>query len=151
MSVYSTIESNQDGIELLKLIQIMCHQHDESKHGNTVIVNLDKRAFLYYQHPNQTNTDYLAKFKAIIKGNETYNGGEHPGLWDIILNEERVDLKSSNQTQCKEATKKPKEQYLVCLFISVADNTRYKQLKNNFWKMRILKGNMHTPSIMKWH
>ena len=46
------------------------------------IVESDKRAYIFFQRSNQTNTDYFTEFKSVIEVVEMYKGsiGAH---WDF--------------------------------------------------------------------
>ena len=46
---YMAVETVQDGIELLKLMRSMCHEHDNTKQETILVVNSDKRAYIFYQ------------------------------------------------------------------------------------------------------
>ena len=82
MPGFEAVATSMYGITLLGLFRSVCHQHDGTKQGTMAVVQTDKRAFLYYQKPSQSNVDYLAEFKSIQKVIETYEGsiGEHKGL-----------------------------------------------------------------------
>ena len=131
MPGFEAAATAMDGITLLGLFRSVCHQHDDTKQGTMTVVQTDKRAFLYYQKPSQSNVDYLAEFKLIQKVIETYEGsiGEHKGF----IKQKCSDLgfgPAPDPLEIKKATVEVKKEYLTCLFISGADNTRYKQLKN---------------------
>ena len=67
MDKYDTIEKNQDGIELSRLIRTIYHLQYEDKQDVIAEVEIDKHIYLFYQKPYQSNADYLESFKAHLK------------------------------------------------------------------------------------
>ena len=89
--------------------------------------------------------DYLAEFKSIQKVIETHEGsiGKHKGL----IKQKCSDFgfnPAPDPLEIKKVTVEVKKEYLTCLFISGADNTLYKQLKNELENDH-LKGNDSCP------
>ena len=117
MAGWTTGETEQDGIGLLKLLRGATYQHDESKQGTMAIVESDKRAYIFFQRANQTNTDYFTEFKSVIKVVKTHEGsiGGHLGLRNAVLKEEGLDSASATAGE-KEVALKMQEPgiYPVC-------------------------------------
>ena len=64
-------------------------------------VESDKKVYLFYQAPYQSNMDYLGAFKDNLKVNKAYNGEVvyHPGLAVIELQKTQY-----HQQQFKQVT-----------------------------------------------
>ena len=82
MDTYETIENDQYGIEIVNLIQTVCHVQDDDKQYVMASVETYKQVYLFYKSPYQSNTDYLEDFKANLKLSESHNGAlvYHPVL-----------------------------------------------------------------------
>ena len=89
MDKYDAIETYQCRIEISNLIQTICHLQDDNKQDAMAAVEKNKKVYLFYQVPYQSNADYLEAFKAHLKVTEAHNGVvvHHPGLSVIVLQE----------------------------------------------------------------
>ena len=82
MDNYDTIKTDQDSIDMAKLIIGVCPLQDNNKKYVMTVVETDKQVYLLYQAPYQSNTGYLEDFKSHLKFSEAHDGsvGYHPGL-----------------------------------------------------------------------
>ena len=132
MDKYDTTEIYQDRIELAKLIRTICHLQDDDKQYVMAAVETNKQVYMFYQAPYQSNADYLEKFKAHLKLSKSHNGsvGYHPELAEVSVQEKyNITSDTANEYQKIEANINSRERYLTCMFLSVAENLRYKQIK----------------------
>ena len=137
MDTYGVIETDQDSIELSKLIWTICHLQDDYKQDIMAVVETNKQVYIFYQAPYQSNADYLEAFKSHINVSESHNGAVryNPVLAVIALQEKHsISSNNTNKDHNIEANSKSIEKYLTCMFLSEADNLRYKQIKTNLKK-----------------
>ena len=86
MDTYGAIKTDQYGIEPAKMIRTICNLQYGEKQDVMAAVETNKKVYLFYQAPSQTNEDYMEAFKKHIKVSISYNGagGYHPGLAEIF-------------------------------------------------------------------
>ena len=68
------IKTDQDVIDLDKLIQTNFHLQKYYKQGVMATVEINKRVYLFYRGSYQSNSKYLESFKAHLKVIESHNG-----------------------------------------------------------------------------
>ena len=69
---YEIVNSNQDVVEMLKLIKNMCWHHDQNNDETYAVVSSLKAVFYFCQKLNTTNTEYLKEFKAQVESMDDY-------------------------------------------------------------------------------
>ena len=69
MDTYDVIKNNKDYIELANLVWTISHPKDDYEQDIMTAVGTDKKLYLFYQYPYQSNADYLEYFNMHIKVN----------------------------------------------------------------------------------
>ena len=85
-------------------------------------------------------------FKVHLKGSKAHNleVGYHPVLAAIALQEKNITSNTTNEDQNIEANINASEICIMCMFLSGAENFRYKQLNTELQKLH--HGNVWVPS-----
>ena len=155
MDTYGVIETYKDWIDLANLIRTIWHLQNDDKQVIMATVETNKKVYILYQVPYQSNVDYMEAFKAHLKVSKSHNVsvGYHPVLATISLQWKiYITSGAANKDQNIESNIKAKEICLTCMFIIRADNLRYKQLnielKNNCI-MGIDRYSQDLPGVMK--
>ncbi len=120
-------DNNQDVVALLLLIQGHCCQFDEHQQGTWALEQEKHRVPTYYQCHNISNMDYLKNFQALVGMVETYGGayGQEPGLiWAHLIAKNMANPDKPSSTELEAAKKACCEEYLLCMFLRRADQTR---------------------------
>ena len=87
----------------------------------------DKKVYMFYQAPYQSNADYLKAFKAHLKESEAHNGAVvfHPVLAVISLQKNIISPAKSANKECNiEMNIKVREIYPTCVLIIGSDKLR---------------------------
>lgn len=130
------INTDQDPVELLKLIRSIAHKHEDNKGGTMACAVHNLCLYLCYQKPNVSNAEYYKTFKAIRAVVDLHGG--RAGFHEGIFKEKIQEIKKENgQVPGDTATDKIKEKallvvcdkYFGCLFLRNADDKHYKDLK----------------------
>ena len=155
MDRYDTTKTNQDGIDLEKLIFSVRHLQDYGKLDVILVVEVNKSVYLFYQEPYQSNPDYLEAFKAHLKLIKTRNGdfGYYPGLESAtLLEKHNITRYASREEQNIKSNINSRERYLTFLFLTGADNLMCKQLKTvikNNYIVGLYSYPQYRPGVMK--
>lgn len=92
---------------------------------------------VFYQSYDMETTEYVENFQALIGVVETYGGayGREPGLVRAQLKKQEgvatADLDAPDPQQLKDAEAVCREEYLSCMVLRGADQSRYGKLKDD--------------------
>ena len=75
MKDWESVEDDQDGLELAKLIRDILHQKDEKEQSALECVAADKALFLCYQKAHQSTAEYVETFEARVDVCKSTGGG----------------------------------------------------------------------------
>jgi hypothetical protein len=134
MKDYTKCRDNQDGIGLLALIQSVSFNKNASKgnHRMLDLVKADKKVYLMYQKANETPSEYIQSFQAMIKLVEAVGGeiggGEH--VYKYLADIEGVDITTLTGNALTEFKKQATELYQVSLCFDSINKERYGPVKN---------------------
>ena len=127
MHTYDVVETDQDGIEITKMIWTICHTQDYYKQEVRDAVETNKKLYLFYQVPFQTNKDQLEASKAYLKVNEAHNVtvGYQMVIAEIELQEKHnTTSNTTNKEQNIQSGIKARERYVMCMFLRGLENLR---------------------------
>jgi hypothetical protein len=119
MKDYMKCRKNQDGINLLALIQAVSFNKNaaEGTHGLLSVVRADKTAYLRYQKNNETPSEWIQSFQATFKLVEAtggkIGGGEH--VFQYLVDLEEVDLTTLAADKLAEFKERATNMYQVLL------------------------------------
>ena len=136
MSGWETVEDDQDGLELAKLIRDILHQKDEKEQSALECVAADKALFLCYQKAHQSTSEYVEAFKARVDVCKS-TGGAVPGNFKTIAVGIASDVNLDYDTLSDDGDKKKEilaiaeRRYLSALLFAGLDDARYSKLKND--------------------
>ena len=100
MDTYYITRTDQDEIELAKMIWNICPLQDDEKEEIMSVVETNMQVYLLYQAPYNSNEYYLEAFKAHLKVREVHKVAVvyNPGLEEFTIQE-------NNYTTSNTATK----------------------------------------------
>jgi hypothetical protein len=133
---YAIAEANQDVVKLLLIIRGYCCRFDDHQQDTWALQGAKKQVELYYKGYNGETTEYVENFMALVGVVETYGGayGCEPGLVRAQLSKQGValaDLDNPDPKELKDAKTMCHEEYLLCMILRGADQSRYAKLKDN--------------------
>ena len=135
-------ESNQDVVALLQMIRDITHNKKERKESVMAIVESDLELYTIAQDPGESLDEYYKVFLAQVDTIDAHGGnaGYHPVIYTAHMETtlqkkgktrdeyDAMDEESRTAIQ-SEVIKAAKEAYLACLFIQLADDKRYGDVK----------------------
>ena len=135
-NAYTQANADQNVVQLLLIIRGYCCRFEESQQSTYALESAKHRVSTYYQGYDVSTTEYVEHFKALIGIVETYDGayGNEPGLVRARLIEQGVaegDLDAPDADKLKTAKAVCCKEYLSCMILGGADNSRYYQLKTD--------------------
>ena len=135
MRDWESVEDDQDGLELAKLIRDILHQKDEKEQSALESVDADKALFLCYQKAHQTTAEYVETFKARVDVCKSTSGGA-PGNYNAIAASIATSMGIDYEVLPDEDKKKEiqamaEKRYLSALLFAGLDDGRYSKLKND--------------------
>ena len=144
------IAIDQDVIQLLKIVRGYCCSFNDHQQSTFALGGAKHMVSTHYQGYNDTTTEYLENFKALVGVVETYGGayGRKPGLVEAELIVQghpasvvAAKIKAAEAVCC--------EQLLLCMrILRGADSTRYFQLKTDLANDTMTKGLDHFPKTI---
>ncbi len=126
---FPSVDTIQDLIALLKLIQRLCCSYNSKTQIVMATVASHKRLFTYFQHDGVNNSTYHQEFMAHIETIETYGGLGAVGIIPIFLAQKYKDMHTAGTIQDPDAPsndervkaiKAVREEFLGGLMISSA-------------------------------
>jgi hypothetical protein len=132
---YAMADADQDVIKLLLIIGGYCCRFDNHQQS-TWAQGAKKCMELYYQGYDTDMTDYIENFMALVGVIETYGGtyGREPGLVKAQVLKQGVataDLDTPNPDELKKAKATCQEEYLSCMILHRANQSRYAKSKDD--------------------
>ena len=128
-----------DVIALTKMIHVMVHVHNDTTQGTMAIVASDMILYTTYMSKSETPASLCRKFQVNVDTINTHRGsaGRHRKLFDEhvarLISERGLDPDSDDTKSLQkviiDAERGSCDEYLVYLFILVADGGRYQGLK----------------------
>ncbi len=152
LDLYESADRDQDVIQLIFIMCGYCCRFDDHQQGTWALMSAKHCASIFYQTYEMLTTDYVENFKALIGVVETYGGayGCKPGLVRSQLIKQGVastDLAALDRNQLKDAEETCYEQYLLCMLLLGADQSRYAKLKDDL-SNHMTKGVDNFPKTM---
>ena len=146
LETWSNINDKHNLIELLKAVRSIAHKHDEVKGG--VMNHVEQDICLYvhsFQRDHKSIMDYYKKFNAQCDVIDVHGGkaGYHPGLYNKYLDEIKDNVARGISTLITLDEMKTKametscEEYKASLFMRLANENRFKDLKNQLDDMNL--------------
>jgi hypothetical protein len=140
---YEAMHADSDSLRLIKVIKGIAYKFESQKNIYLALDNAKCTFYLYHQGPEETNSNYMSKFKNTTEVIEHYGG--NIGEDKALVNEElKTILKATNQdtlsrasTQAIEAaTEMARNKSHAIAFLKRADKIRYglliTELENQF-------------------
>ena len=132
------INLGNDVIDLMRMICDLAHSHDDTSKGRMAIVTSDMALYTIYMSKSETPVSFNHTFQVNVDTINTHGGcaGRHPEL--VTQNLERLMFERNLAPDCDakelkevkaDAVRVACDEYLLCLFILVADGRRYQGLK----------------------
>ena len=159
MKDYAKCRDNQDGIGLLALIQSVSFNKNasEGSHGMLDLVKAHKKVYLMYQKANETPSEYIQSFQAMIKSVEAVGGeiggGEH--VYKYLAGIEGVDFTTLTGDALTAFKKRATELYQVNLCFDSINKERHGAVKNRILNNSLLgddnKGSMIPKNYTELH
>jgi hypothetical protein len=133
---FASADIDQDAMHLLLIVRGYCCQFDDHQQGTWALENAKHRILVVYQGYNMSSMEYIKNFKALVGIVETYGRtyGCKPGLLRAQLIKQGVsasDLDAPDLTKSKKAEEICCKQYLLCILLWGADQSRYSKLKDD--------------------
>jgi hypothetical protein len=132
---YKKTHEDSDSLKLIKVIKGIAYKLESQKNIYLALDNAKCTFYLHHQGPEETNVNYMSKFKNTVEVIEHYGGniGDDKAL---ITEELKVTLKSTNQgvvdrataKQIETATLMARRKSHAIAFLKHADKHRYGQL-----------------------
>ena len=129
---YKRIRRSQDCLALLKEIQGITYKFESQRYPYEAYFDAMLSFFQNRQHKNQSNSDYLTKFKNMVTVIEHYGGsfGKDPMLIKEVVNKDQdtnVPVPKEGSKEYKEATKIARDRFLGYAFLRCSDPNRYNK------------------------
>ncbi len=123
-------------MQLLLIVIEYCCQFDDHQQGTWALENAKHCMLVFDQGYNLSTMEYIKNFKALVGIVETYGGayGCKPGLLRAQLIKQGVaigDLNAPDPTEMKKAEEICCKQYLSCMLLCGADQSRFLKLKDD--------------------
>ena len=141
-SKWTAAEEEQDVIALLLMVRDITHNKKERKESVMTIVESDVELYTTVQEKDQDLDDYYKVFRAQVDTIDAHGGnaGYHPVVYQLHLAALRKKKEISDdawetasqddkKAVTAEALKTSKQAYLACLFLLMADDERYSDVK----------------------
>ncbi len=137
-NTFQVVNTCQDPITLLKLIQELCCSYDSKTHSVMVTIASHKRLFTYFQREGGDNSTYHQEFMAHINTIETYGGLGAVGIIPTFLAQKMKDMQEGTladpdapaDDERVEAMKAVHEEFLGVLMLNDTNKDKYSALKN---------------------
>ncbi len=133
---YAPANADQDVVKLLLIIPRYCCHFDDHQQSTWALEGAKHCVLVFYQSYNMETMEYIENFQALVGVIETYGGayGCKPGLIRLQLTAQRVatkDLDAPDPKEIKIAEAVCRKEYLSCMALRGADQSRYGKLKDN--------------------
>jgi hypothetical protein len=142
---WEQINEDQDLIKLLEAMRSIAHKHDEVKGGTMNMVDQDVRLYVHsFQKDHESVLEYYKRFTAqcdvidVHGGQAVYHRGLYTAHLDGLRDEftRRVHTMTLAEMQTK-ALKTSCEEYKASLFLRLANEGRFKDLKSQLDDMNL--------------
>ena len=127
---WNTVSTDQDGIELLKMIKTAVHRFDDQKY--TPLAHYHAKSAVYALcQGNLTNDEYLKKFNNLVDVAKSYEGQLHDkAINDIVTENEHPGTAYSalNDAQKTAVNQKAHELFCATIFLAQCNKRQYGKL-----------------------
>jgi hypothetical protein len=133
---FASADVDQDIVQLLLIMRGYCCQFDDHQQGTWALDNVKHCMPVFCQGYDMPMTEYVENLKAPVGVVETYGGayGCKHGLLRAQLIKQGVsarDLDAPDLIESKKAEEICCEQYLSCMLLWGADQSKYSKLKDD--------------------
>jgi hypothetical protein len=133
---YAPADANHDVVKLLLIICGYCCRFDDHQQSTWALEGAKHRVSVFYQSYDMETTECIKNFQVLVGVIETYGGayGCEPGLIRLQLTAQGVatkDLDAPDPKELKIAEAVCREEYLSCMALCGADQSRYGKLKDD--------------------
>jgi hypothetical protein len=127
---FKATNTDSDSLAILKEIKGIAYKLESQKNIYLALDNAKCTFYSYQQAADETNANYLSKFKNVIEVIEHYRGaiGEDQVLVLEELKKDGVDNDIPTADELAQATKTTKNKAHAMAFLKRADKGRYRQL-----------------------
>jgi hypothetical protein len=133
---FASTDLDQDVAQLLLIVREYWCQFDDHQQGTQALENAKHHISVFYQGYNLSMMEYVENFKALVGIVKPYGGAYccKPGLLRAQLIKKGVaigDLDMPDPAEMKKAEVICRKQYLSCMLLCRADQSRYLKLKDD--------------------
>ncbi len=133
---YGPADADQDVVQLLLIIRGYCCRFDNHQQSTWALEAVKHCVQVFYQSYDMETIEYFEYLQALVGVVETYGGayGREPGLIRAQLKKQGVaitDLNAPDPQQLKDAEAVCCKEYLSCMALCGADQSRFKKLKDD--------------------
>jgi hypothetical protein len=130
---FASTDIDQDVVQLLLIVRGYCCQFDGHQQGTWALENAKNCVSVFYQGFDMWRMEDVENFKELVGVVETYGRayGRKTGLLRAQLIKQGVsasDLDAPDLTESKKAEEICRKQYLLCMLLRGADQSRYSRL-----------------------
>eukprot|EP00978_Attheya_sp_CCMP212_P038666 scaffold193831_cov29-Attheya_sp.AAC.2 len=135
---YQTMESDADGIELLRMIKDLVFNFQSQKYLPLALDESKARFYYYKQGKYSTPQVYLEQFQNMVDVIEHSGGtiGDEPGVVNMIMASRNLNMAAIPPEDLAVIMKEARDQCLAMSFLARSDRNRYGQkiedLENDF-------------------
>ena len=156
---YYATNSTKDIIALTRMIRDASHAHDDTTQGTMAIVSSNVSMYITHMSKTEKPLDFCCTFQATVDTINNHGGcaGHHPHLvaeyGQRLCKERGQDPETCNPMELKEVMDDAEcmscKEYLLCLFILVADGGRFQGLTRSLNNQYIMDKDSYPTTMNK--